>query len=114
MGVVGMGVWNVLNGYALSSKGITMPYITKDRREFFSIELEALATAMQDGCTPGDLNYLFTRLALSYVEASGGLKYAYINDVLGAFEGAKLELYRRLAAPYEDTKIEENGDVYGA
>jgi hypothetical protein len=38
--------------------------------------------------------------------------YQSINDVLGALEGAKLEFYRRIAAPYEDTKIQENGDVY--
>jgi hypothetical protein len=38
--------------------------------------------------------------------------YQAINDCLGALEGAKLELYRRVAAPYEDRKIQENGDVY--
>ena len=27
-------------------------------------------------------------------------------------ECAKLELYRRVAAPYEDEKIDQNGDVY--
>ena len=31
---------------------------------------------------------------------------------MGALECAKLELYRRVAAPYEDVKIMENGDVY--
>jgi len=34
------------------------------------------------------------------------------GDAIGALECAKLELYRRVAAPYEDTKIAENGDVY--
>ena len=29
-----------------------------------------------------------------------------------ALECAKLELYRRLAAPYEDEKRKETGDVY--
>jgi hypothetical protein len=33
-------------------------------------------------------------------------------DVVGALECAKLELYRRLAAPYEDQKIKLNGDAY--
>lgn len=59
----------------------------------------------------GQLNYAFTLLAIEYIERHG-LCYAHINDVMGAFEGAKLEFYRRLAAPYEDTKIDENGDVY--
>jgi hypothetical protein len=40
-----------------------------------------------------------------------GENYQHFNDVLGALEGAKLELYRRRIAPYEDTKIVENGDV---
>lgn len=33
-------------------------------------------------------------------------------SVLGAIECAKLEFYRRVAAPYETTKALENGDVY--
>ena len=31
--------------------------------------------------------------------------------MIGALESAKLELYRRSIALYEDTKIKENGDV---
>jgi len=30
----------------------------------------------------------------------------------GVLENVKQEMYRRLAAPYEDKKAEENGDVY--
>ena len=29
-----------------------------------------------------------------------------------ALEGAKLEFYRRIVAPYEELKIKENGEVY--
>jgi hypothetical protein len=43
-----------------------------------------------------------------------GLSYHNINDILGALEGAKLEFYRRVAVPYENGKIQENGDVYPA
>jgi hypothetical protein len=32
--------------------------------------------------------------------------------MIGALECAKLELYRRLASPYEDLKIADNGDIY--
>ena len=39
-------------------------------------------------------------------------KLGTIGDVVNAMECAKLEFYRRVAAPYEDTKIKENGDVY--
>jgi hypothetical protein len=41
-----------------------------------------------------------------------GLSYQTINDIVGALEGAKLEFYRRVAVPYEDKKIIENGDVF--
>jgi hypothetical protein len=40
-----------------------------------------------------------------------GIKYANINEVIGALECCKLELYRAIAAPYEEEKIEENGQV---
>ena len=33
------------------------------------------------------------------------------SDALKILESAKLEYYRRVMAPYEDSKIEENGDV---
>lgn len=32
--------------------------------------------------------------------------------MVGALESAKLELYRRKVSPYEDQKIEANGDVW--
>jgi hypothetical protein len=32
-------------------------------------------------------------------------------DIVGALRCCELEIYRRLAAPYEDLKIKENGDV---
>jgi len=35
-----------------------------------------------------------------------------INEVIGVLECAKLELYRRVAAPYEERKRIENGEVY--
>lgn len=65
---------------------------------------------------PGHLNYLITQLCLAYIngtKASGyAARYQDYNDVVGALEGAKLEFYRRAVSPYEDAKIEENGDVY--
>lgn len=60
---------------------------------------------------PGELNYVLTILVKSYIAHHGG-RYQQINDAIGALECCKLELYRRLAAPYEDTKIKSNGDVY--
>lgn len=60
----------------------------------------------------GELNFLFSHLAWDYITLNGGENYQRYNDVIGALEGAKLELYRRKVSLYEDKKIEENGDVY--
>lgn len=62
----------------------------------------------------GELNFQITRLCDDFVERTGGTNYGRINAVIGALECAKLEFYRRIAAPHEDTKRNENGDVYEA
>lgn len=80
-----------------------MPYIKEDRRRELYDD--------HPPKTPGELNYLFTMIVKEYFERNGA-NYQAINDILGAFEGAKLEFYRRLASPYENIKIKENGDVY--
>lgn len=80
-----------------------MPYIKQTDRDKLGYDLPAASN-------PGELNYLITQLIQTYWTDHG--RYQAINDILGALEGAKLEFYRRVAAPYEDTKIKENGDVY--
>jgi hypothetical protein len=60
--------------------------------------------------TAGELNYLITTFVLGFLGDSP--RYADFNDAIGALECAKLELYRRMIAPYEETKIAQNGDVY--
>ncbi|MGH9339677.1 MAG: DUF6899 family protein [Acidobacteriota bacterium] len=62
--------------------------------------------------TAGELNYAITKLVDDYVIRKGGIRYMHINEVIGALECAKLELYRRVAVPYEDQKIRSAGDVY--
>ena len=79
-----------------------MPYIKQKRREALTDDFMMNA---------GELNYTLTMICKFYIDKHG-LKYQHINDVLGALEGAKLEFYRRVAVPYENTKIAENGDVY--
>jgi predicted DNA-binding protein with PD1-like motif len=84
-----------------------MPYITKDRRKLFEngiSELGELATV------DGDFNYIFSALIHKFIEKNG-LKYNSINAAIGVLECAKLELYRQIAAKYEDKKILENGKV---
>ena len=81
-----------------------MPYVKPEDRA-------ALEKGSASPETPGELNYCITKLLDRYLQAKG-LSYQHINDCLGALEGAKLEFYRRIVAPYEDTKIQANGDVY--
>jgi hypothetical protein len=38
-------------------------------------------------------------------------KYFNYNRAVGVLECIKLEFYRRMVGPYEDTKIRESGDV---
>jgi hypothetical protein len=80
-----------------------MPYIVDSARE-----------QLDNGGLPnsaGELNYMISSLIDEYLHEYGK-NYTNINEVIGVLECAKLELYRRVAAPYEDEKIEQNGDVY--
>ncbi len=85
-----------------------MPYVTQDAR-----------ARLDSGAVPenaGELNYTLTRIVDAYLAraagADGRTRYAHLNEAIGVLECAKLELYRRVAAPYEDEKIAESGDVY--
>ena len=85
-----------------------MPYVTPEAR-----------ARLDDGSRPdgaGELNYAVTRVVDAYLahlaQRDGRTRYAHLNEAIGVLECAKLELYRRVAAPYEDEKIAENGDVY--
>jgi hypothetical protein len=85
-----------------------MPYIRPENRQDFVDAIQDVPTMSG----PGDLNYCLTLLCLDYINNCKGLSYQSINDAIGALECAKLEMYRRLASPYEDKKIDQNGDVY--
>ena len=81
-----------------------MPYVNQSARE-----------KLDNGKppnTPGELNYLITKLVDEYIQSKGALNYTNINESIGVLECAKLELYRRVAVPYENKKIKTSGDVY--
>ena len=59
----------------------------------------------------GELNFQITMLLSEYI-LENGLSYDRIGDVQGALMNASLEFSRRVTGPYEDLKIQENGDVY--
>lgn len=80
-----------------------MPYIKQDRR--------AQIMNFESPKTSGELNFCITSIINEYM-VMNKLSYSVINDIVGALECTKMELYRKLAAPYEDIKCEENGEVY--
>ena len=82
-----------------------MPYIPRKRREDLRITVADLPG------TSGELNYTLTQAVLGYL-SDRGTSYSAMNDIIGALEACKLEFYRRVVVPYEETKREENGDVY--
>jgi hypothetical protein len=92
-----------------------MPYIKQEDRNKMDPEIKSLARSIRSydvgmiKVDPGKLNYVITKLIL---EIGFKPSYAEFNAVIGALECCKLEAYRRTVAPYEDTKISENGDVY--
>lgn len=86
-----------------------MPYIEQAKRNDIDSTNGVQDLVANIDCA-GDLNYTITKLVHAYVNKKGECYQAY-NDVMGALEGAKLELYRKKIAPYEDYKITVNGDV---
>lgn len=83
-----------------------MPYILKIVRDRLK---RGKPPSMKD---VGELNYELTLKAIQFFN-DHGRSYATYNSIVGAFECAKLELYRRMITPYENLKQLENGDIDG-
>ena len=84
-----------------------MPYINQKIRG----ELDVLIKPLVDICRHlmwGELNYVLTKILLGCRPET----YADYNGLVGVLECVKLELYRRMVAPFEDSKKKENGEVY--
>ena len=80
-----------------------MPYIPKQDREQFDV-------SGLNPQTPGELNYVISQLSAQYLQHKG-LGYTNCNEIIGVLDCVKQEFYRRITAPYEDIKINENGDI---
>lgn len=81
-----------------------MPYIAKNRRT----DVESISEL--PACSSGELNYQITCLFIRYIEANGE-SYSSFNDCVGAATLAVAEFQRRVIAPYEDKRAEQNGDI---
>jgi len=87
-----------------------MPYITKEDRPRFDETLNELIKKLKERPVEnvdGDINYCVTRILKEVYP----LRYFHLNRAMGVLSCIQQEFYRRVAAPYEDTKIVQNGDV---
>lgn len=88
-----------------------MPYTKKEDRNKFVSNISLIRDHMQmSGVTAGDLNFMITSLCHSYMRVKGE-NYQTHCEIEGVLQHASKEFYRRLTTPYEDKKIEENGDI---
>lgn len=97
-----------------------MPYIDPKDRQVLDPLIDQLAEQIMveskkskdEASFAGLLNYTSTRLALKVLRLRfGAIHYWLVAIVVGTFHNVADEFYRRLGFPYEDRKIEENGDV---
>lgn len=84
-----------------------MPYIKKEKR---GVILKTLDHAVLVHLNDGELNFTITHICHKWIMAHG-LKYFTLVRVMGCLICVMFELYRRVAAPYEDKKRMKNGPV---
>ena len=89
-----------------------MPYIEEEYRKDLESDLKRIRTGLTwfRDKGPGFLNYAITKILVTWLGPNPN--YAKYNEVIGALECVKLELYRRQVAAYEEGKCLVNGDVY--
>lgn len=87
-----------------------MPYIKQDRRKHFEKNLLP-AIRQETIANPGELNFLICKMIDAYL-SKRSIKYTILNEVMGVLSGVAKEFYRRVVVPYEEKKMEENGDVF--
>ena len=95
-----------------------MPYIQKVYREVYRESVEKLADLLarqakenDDKDLTGHLNFVFC-LILAEILKRRKMGYKLLSSMRAALEDASAEFYRRVMVPYEDRKIEQNGDVF--
>ena len=92
-----------------------MPYIKQEDRaeqvlKGYDITKEDLGFVLGEiARNAGDFNYVISHAIAVYLQKHG-LNYANCNEMVGMLECCKQEVVRRVVSPYEDQKIEENGD----
>jgi len=83
-----------------------MPYIPEDEREMFEPALAELTDLIRN---KGQLNYVITRLLIL---RNANMTYEELSNLRSVLLDVYDEYTRFVLEPYEDTKIEQNGNVY--
>lgn len=90
-----------------------MPYIEQSQRRLVSLLVDMLANNIEllpelREKRDGVLNFIISRLLYKLYK----INYTEINAALGVLDAVSKEYYRRVATPYENSKMIQNGDVY--
>lgn len=101
-----------------------MPYIKEERRTNLDDCIESMIDCLKHNISDdnknrrisnqelldiiGDINYCFSRVLGGIM---GDVSYPKLALITGVLENIKQEFYRRIASPYEDLKIVQNGDI---
>lgn len=108
-----------------------MPYIKEENRHQLDHCIDRMVECFKGNVTPnaenphsnpykqnltneeflsvcGDINYAFSRILAGLMDS---VSYPKIAIITGVLENIKQEFYRRVAEPYEDLKIRQNGDI---
>jgi hypothetical protein len=85
-----------------------MPYISSSQKE--KIDRGLVASHLSEFKDAGGLNYAIHKLIAEYLSQNKE-SYQTYNDIIGALECVKMEIYRRKIGVYEEVKIVQNGDV---
>lgn len=83
-----------------------MPYIKSYVRKNLDPSINDLVEKINES---GELCYVVYKLLIELT--SNKYNFETMSKLLSEVECAKLEFYRRVIAPHEDLKIEDNGDI---
>lgn len=73
--------------------------------------LDAVFKTVPEERVDGEMNFVISTLLNRVYERDGKRCYKDFNRMMGVLSCATHEAYRRRIGPYEDIKIEENGDI---
>lgn len=90
------------------------PFFMPDGKEFkteYDFEISSLAAKLREGCGDlyGNMNYAITSFLVKTYTHSISL---WAVNILSVLDKLNDDFYEIVVSPYEDLKIEENGDVY--